>query len=133
MEIAVIAVNNNNGILFWSNRNFLSLSVAKVIQGSLVLSQDVAVKVVNSTFIVSCSDPHNSSVVVTWIGPRGPLDQYTRPQVQTGSGGTRILFNITTLDDGGKYICTTPEDDQAVFRLTVEGECWTILRNFNLG
>ncbi|XP_044749943.1 neural cell adhesion molecule 2-like [Coccinella septempunctata] len=98
----------------------LMFMVIKLIQGSLVVTQDIAVKVVNSTFFVSCYDPDNSSVVVTWIGPRGPLGHHTRPKVQTGSDGTRILFINTTLDDGGKYVCTTSENDRAEFRLTVE-------------
>ncbi|KAK9870905.1 hypothetical protein WA026_009864 [Henosepilachna vigintioctopunctata] len=94
--------------------------VSEIVQGNLIVSQDIAVKVVNSTFFVSCNNPDNSSVVLTWSGPRGPLSHHTRPKVQTGSDGTRILFMSTTLEDSGKYVCTSSEKERAEFMLTVE-------------
>ncbi|KAL3266316.1 hypothetical protein HHI36_010494 [Cryptolaemus montrouzieri] len=89
-------------------------------QGSVVVSQNIAVKVVNSTFFVSCYDPTNKTVAITWVGPHGRLGHRTRPTVQTASDGTRILFINTTLDDSGKYVCSSSENDRAEFWLTVE-------------
>ncbi|XP_022913318.2 limbic system-associated membrane protein-like [Onthophagus taurus] len=81
-------------------------------------SQGEVIKKLGDSFIINCKD--NSSRLVTWRGPKGPLGPNTEPNVGFASYGLSLYFTKVTKSFSGVYTCSSESEIIRTVHLIVQ-------------